>query len=237
VSFAIDPIRWISGAEHDHAVESVVGYVSRFTGAWFESVAGRTDPNQVTGEDIVAVSTLGTKVPAAATAWILGEGRPLITPLLSQVGTDPIWRQDEAVLVDPGSPLNRLWALLRSDACGWPDGEEGAKETAVTTGKLLAAKRPHLVPIFDEHVSMALGHRYGTYTQCWRTALLDDTTRTAAADLRVAAAEQNELAGGLSLLRVLGITIWMRQHGWMKVPPMHRPGWVAPVSRRERVAS
>ena len=73
-------------------------------------------------------------------------------------------------------------------------------------GKLLAAKRPHLVPIYDQRVSQALGpYPRHQYWACWRHALQDEAKREAVRSVGVDAG----LPATVSLLRILDIIIWM----------------------------
>lgn len=78
----------------------------------------------------------------------------------------------------------------------------------VTRSKLLARKRPHLVPIRDQHVLLALVDRdHGPFTQPLRDALASDD------ELIERLEELRQDRARLSLLRVLDIIVWMRAHG------------------------
>lgn len=69
--------------------------------------------------------------------------------------------------------------------------------------KLLARKRPHLLPILDSRVR----EFYGDTSEFWAplAAALRDANRRTAIDALVPNREER----GLSLLRVLDIAIWM----------------------------
>lgn len=81
----------------------------------------------------------------------------------------------------------------------------------VTRSKLLARKRPHLVPIRDQHVLRALlGADQGPLTAPLRSAL------ASAPSITERLAEIRELSGApatISDLRVLDVVVWMTVHG------------------------
>lgn len=118
-------------------------YRDRYTGSLFERLADTTEPDYFTAKDIVAVSMLSVNVPADVAVWLLlDEGREETHDLLRQIPVDlDIW--DAAQHIAPNSPLWRLWLLL--------SGQKGIGTTICS--KLLAAKRPRLVPIQDRVVN------------------------------------------------------------------------------------
>lgn len=83
---------------------------------------------------------------------------------------------------------------------------------AVTAGKLLAAKRPALIPIWDKHIARALGAPKGHF---W-LAMRDSLRSSAALVTEVAAEAQVDLTP----LRVVDIVVWMRQHGYQFDPEL-----------------
>ena len=113
-----------------------------FTGSKFEEIAGDEHPNEFTARDIVAVSMLSVKVPAAVSMWLLlGEGRDKTSELLKQIPASlDIWEAEEHLA--EGKPLWKLWEKLI--------GRHGVGDTI--SSKLLAAKRPRLAPIWDRVV-------------------------------------------------------------------------------------
>lgn len=114
-----------------------------------------------------------------------------------------IW--DPEVDLSHDGPAWRLWDAVR--AGGWPDHRGGMGPTK--TSKLLAAKRPHLIPIQDRVVTTALygRNRPVGYWRAWRERL----SGPAGEDLRNSAERLRDAvpaAAGLSVLRVLDIAIW-----------------------------
>lgn len=76
----------------------------------------------------------------------------------------------------------------------------------MTAGKLLHAKRPRLIPIFDQaRISKALstGHRH--FREAVWCALRDPEVRPKLRHLQASVAEADDL----SLLRILDIVVWM----------------------------
>lgn len=177
----------------------------RYTGRRFESLAGGGDrpetANRVTADDIVAVGMLGVTVPAEAAIQIL-EGRlgRELAVLLTEVPTGVALADDAAAdLVADGSPADRAWWLLnRCEDVGW-----------TIASKLLARKRPHLLPVYDRVVRCAVG-RPDRYWTPLHAALRADRGA-----LSHRLSELREAAGldrGTSLIRTLDVALWMRHH-------------------------
>lgn len=171
-----------------------------YTGAHFETIGHSsglpTEPTSITALDLVAVSMLSVNVPASASIRILGEDSAHISALLSHV-------PPELALVDaspdyflPDHPIGELWALLRSyDNVG-----------PTITSKLLARKRPLLVPIYDEVVR----HQYGIRDSRGFWAAMQRTIDEY--NLWEHAITLRKLAGLSSIvspLRIIDIVVWM----------------------------
>ncbi len=121
-----------------------------YTGRWFHVLADRDHPNEITARDVVAVSTLSVTVPARVLVWLLSDtGRDAVTKLLEDI-PDGVDLREGAELIAENSALRRLWSLLAS-AC-WPEPTAGNGMGRAKISKLLAAKRPCLVPILDSVV-------------------------------------------------------------------------------------
>jgi hypothetical protein len=88
------------------------------------------------------------------------------------------------------------------------------------TSKLLAAKRPHLLPVWDSVVAEALLGPKPTSTAWW--ALWQERLRGGDGDElrhKVDALIKNvPEARHLSVLRTVDIVIWMRDRGWQDAP-------------------
>ncbi|MFF8249961.1 DUF6308 family protein [Streptomyces griseus] len=172
-----------------------------FTGGRFEHLAGGGDRHQVanrfTAEDLIAVQTLSVTVPAPVALDLL-EG-PLgvqLSELLRGIPTGTDLAEAAASVVTDGSPAHQAWSLLVNQRnVGW-----------VIAGKLLARKRPRLLPAYDRVVRCALGRPPSFWTEL-RTALRerDGALHHRLLDLRRSAG----LPQTVSALRVADVAIWM----------------------------
>jgi hypothetical protein len=108
-----------------------------------------------------------------------------------------LWDEEAAGLIGKGGPADGLWRLLeRQDGAGW-----------VTAGKLLARKRPALIPVYDNVVRCAFGWPQNIWTALRNALRQDDGSfRAALDDLR----QQVGLPCQVTPLRVLDVAIWMR---------------------------
>jgi hypothetical protein len=171
-----------------------------YTGSRFESVAAlNTDPNTLGPADFVAVSMLSVMVPAEAALRLMGRDAAEISRRLAQISVDldivdadPAWLRGD-------SPAGQLWALLRR-------GRDGLGPT--TTSKLLAAKRPRLLPIWDSFVEEATGLDTNGYWEKFRYVLIDDD-RGMWDWLRCLRAEVPAVPATVSELRTFDVLLWM----------------------------
>ncbi|MBQ0850198.1 hypothetical protein J8N05_18545 [Streptomyces sp. BH-SS-21] len=175
--------------------------VVAFTGSRFEHLAGGGDrpevADRVTAEDLVAVQTLSVTVPASVALDIL-EG-PLgarLSGLLHAIPTDINMVDADADVVADDSPADQAWHLLRDQPdVGW-----------VIAGKLLARKRPRLLPVYDRVVRCAVG-RPSSFWLALHTALRENDVA-----LHRQLLELRQVAGvpeTVSVLRVCDVAVWM----------------------------
>ncbi len=183
-----------------------------YTGARFESLGGGGDRQDVadayTCDDLVAVSMLSVRVPGWVALKVLeGDLGRELTVQLKQIPTD-------VVLGSPGAagrlgneqPANIAWRLLRDEGrgsgkvrgIGW-----------VTVGKLLARKRPHLIPVYDGVVKCAVGRPPDFWI--WLHDMLRSDEGLLARRL-VDVGNAAKIPTGVSALRVLDVVLWMRHH-------------------------
>ncbi|MCL1899195.1 MAG: DUF6308 family protein [Promicromonosporaceae bacterium] len=126
------------------------GRGSDFNGAYFSHLGREwSEPkyfNRITASDIVAVSLLDTEIPAAASIALLGVDTEPIEELLAQIPVDlDLWNADDEH-IGGNSAAWKLWRHLRR----YP----GVGQT--TASKLMARKRPRLIPIYDAVVGQEL---------------------------------------------------------------------------------
>ena len=198
------PLPWFLGDRRAEAVRSLCEYMDSYTGRFFEQFAGQSDPNRFEPSDLVAVSCLAVNVPPAASAWLLlGEGRQQTGDLLKSIGQHGSTLQEEELAGNPSAL--ELWRLLLLHRDVGP----------TTASKLMAAKRPHLVPIYDSYVAAALlpeaiGPRWEWWAP-WQALLRGpeaDDLCAAVEDVRRAAADGGAPVEQLSILRIIDIVIW-----------------------------
>lgn len=201
---------------HPTSVDALRGYfgvgrpageVPRYTGGRFEFIAGGGDlpesANAITAGDLVAVQMLSVRVPREVTLDLL-EG-PLgraVAALLADI--DPsveLGTPEAAALLAKGSAADRAWRMLEDqDDMGW-----------VTSGKLLACKRPKLIPVYDRVVRCALGSAGLPSFWLWLNERFSDD-RGALSTLLAETRHAAGAADAVSPARALDVIVWMRHH-------------------------
>ncbi len=188
-------------ADGSYAKSSLEAYFFKyaFTGSSFETFRGN-DPDNFTAEDIVAVAMLSVNIPPAASRWILGDGQKTLNLLLQEI--------DKTLSID--SPMANLtkggtaWNLWKEVHGLWGIGETKAS-------KLLAAKRPFLFPIYDQHVAKALQLSPDNYWQPWQKFMCSENGQKSTKIVKQMADSLDK--PNLSPLRLFDIVIWMQRHG------------------------
>lgn len=169
-----------------------------YTGSHFDSLPA-TVADRVTADDIIAVACLSIHVPAAASVKVLEEQADEIAALLADVPrTDlqDIPFEDHDKLFGEGTAALALWRMLRN--------HKGVGQT--TASKLMARKRPGVIPIFDSVVGRVTGfpNADGTW-RAWHQALSRDAALTDG--LRIL--QKSAGLERVSLLRILDVVLWM----------------------------
>ena len=169
-----------------------------YTGAFFDSWAPQNriaDSNRFTADELVAITFLSVAVKAGAARELLVTRAGLFAELLDAVGPDRDL-VDEADGLTPDAPILLLEDELR--------GVTDVGRTIAT--KLMARKRPRLVPIYDVVIGRVL-NTVSTHRDPIREALRADSgaLHTRLLTIRSAAA----LPDDISALRVLDVISWM----------------------------
>lgn len=173
-----------------------------FTGSRFEHLAGGGDrpdvADRITAQDLIAVQTLSVTVPAPVALELL-EGRlgVCLSGMLSEIPAGLDMADADTTHLKPGSPAYRAWELLVAQhGVGW-----------VTAGKLLARKRPRLLPVYDDVVRCALGHPADFWLTLHAALRGDDrAVHRSLVTLRQVAG----IPETVSVLRVCDVAVWMR---------------------------
>ncbi|MER7762885.1 DUF6308 family protein [Streptomyces sp. NPDC097619] len=172
-----------------------------YSGGRFERLGGGGDREEIadrfTAEDLIAVQTLSVKVPAKVALGLLeGDLGGELSKLLALIPSDLDMVDAAASDLAVGSAADRAWRRL----CG----EHGV--AWVIAGKLLARKRPRLIPVYDRVVRCALGRPHAF----WPT--LHGALRADGGALHRHLLELRREAGvpeGVSALRVCDVAVWM----------------------------
>lgn len=210
------PLEAMKNISEDEAVQSLKEYFEvqsngrpLYTGSRFETLAGggSAEPNRITSSDLIAVSMLAVHVPAQAGLGILGPMSEKIERLLYRIPVDAkleeLTQAEYNQLLGEGSPAEDLWFLLRQKSDRWKVGQ-------TTASKILARKRPHLIPVYDSVVKKQTKlSGSGLQWQRWFDAFHSGEDGTLATDLR--SIREKSSQHHLSLIRVLDIVLWM--HG------------------------
>lgn len=176
------------------------------TGTRFDDWGGGGDSssnvNRIVADDLVAVSFLSVDIRGRAAIGLLETYADEVSGLLETIPADmDLWDADIDGLNSPDSPASELWALLR----GWKYGSWHVGPTRAS--KIMARKRPRLIPIFDSVVRPVMGLKDsgGSWT-AWHAALTDGSGLPERLEQirREADAPQS-----ISALRVMDIILWM----------------------------
>ncbi|MDQ6739300.1 MAG: DUF6308 family protein, partial [Actinomycetota bacterium] len=196
---------------HSYFNESTITGQTR-TGSHFEAWGGGGDrtavANTLTDQDIVAVSFLGMRIKGEAAYGLLETHKERITKLLSEIPADidlaSLSASDAQEFIASGtSAASRLWGVFRNtDGVKWGVG-------ATKASKLLARKRPRLIPIYDSVIDRVtqLGRTPRTQWTDWHAALTQSDLPEQVEEIR----RQSGIEEPISELRVMDVVLWM--HG------------------------
>lgn len=172
-----------------------------YTGRGFERFAGGGDAesvrDQVTPEDVLSLTFLSITdgLPGVAIDATVTYAEQ-ISALLRQIPADLAMHDAAWGTYADGSAATELWRLLCS--CG-------GKHRPITANKLLARKRPHLLPVYDSQVEALLGKPENFWACLWTWFARDSRRVTTLAELRGEAGGIDDI----SLLRCLDVILWM----------------------------
>lgn len=174
-------------------------------GSHFETLGGGGDSAHakygITSYDILSLSCMSMEIKARPMLKLLeGDEGSQMAALLEQIPSDVDLSGAPKAILARDSAAWKAWDLLRGTGFG-PSG----------TSKLLARKRPRLIPVLDSVVRCAMGLPSAPVDDWkWAWGIWNDTNYDVAAHVRAiqdAATHHPDIAN-LSLLRVLDIVIW-----------------------------
>jgi hypothetical protein len=171
-----------------------------YTGNQFHRLGGGGDvgtaANIISPTDLVAVSLLDVTVPGKAALDILGPLGQRVTELLTDIPTSVALEDSDESLIASGSPADVLWHELQS--------LEGMGPTIVS--KVMARKRPRLIPIFDSVLKEALLPTEKSYWSRMRNELRQSEISSRLREIR----SESGVGPEIPLLRILDVCVWMR---------------------------
>ncbi|MFJ5861806.1 DUF6308 family protein [Pseudarthrobacter sp. NPDC092439] len=214
----------LSEGNEEQAARLLAAYYRRlpdglpaYTGSYFNSWAGGGDSSDnadtITADDLIAVSFLSVDIPGEAAIGLLDTHKGKISRLLKAIPTDrdmaDVSVGEFQSMFGEDSAATELWHVLR----GRDTGRWGVGETRAS--KIMARKRPRLIPIYDSVVGPLMGLHGNSKGQwaTWHAAFIEDPGLTER--LRTIY-NLSGVKDFLSDVRVLDIVLWM--HG--KQPPV-----------------
>jgi len=192
----------------DQAASLVTAYFDQsrgFAGTTFDTV-GENPPGAFTRDDLLALSCLGEHVPPATLRWVMSrEGQLDLSRLLVGIPVEVSLGADGDELAFEAAGV--AWTFL--------SGGDHAGVGEVIAGKLLARKRPRLVPIIDRVVRRVVDAPAFGYWDVFREFM-----RLGPNLLRIDELRRGADAEGVSDLRILDAAVWMRGSGSKFVYPV-----------------
>lgn len=201
---AIERIKSAIGAPE--TVDEITDYLTSYSGRHFETLGGGGNrpetADRVVADDILAVAMLSVVIPPDVVVLVLERRGAELSALLSQIPACADLRDasDEELTQGPSA---QLWKLLASMNDNTDDSNRW-----VTAGKLLARKRPRLVPVFDRLVKDLVKPPEGEWWLTARDAMLDPAIAQRLRQLRVEA----DVGAQVTTLRLLDIALWQAAH-------------------------
>lgn len=201
----------------DQAVAKLRAYFSPlggtndgYTGGVFDSfdpsATRAATTNVFTGDDVVAVTLLSVQLSGRAAVELLERQWSRFSALLEDVGPDRDLVDVEST-APADFPAHRLAQALRELPAVGP----------TIASKLMARKRPRLIPIYDTVVNTHLLHGTGKLWEPLRLALREDDARLHHHLLQLRATAG--LGEHISAIRILDVLAWMDGKGYADPPP------------------
>ena len=181
---------------------------ARYSGAYFERIGGGGDredaANQFTAEDLLAVTMLSVRIEGYHALEVLHYQARELNGLLAQIPLG-ISLQDPGAgaLIAEGGPAWKLWGMI----CGIEPRPESNRIGPVAAGKLLARKRPDLLPVYDSRIKKVLNRP--RIDNRWWHDLRGELVNGQGLVQELESVRKRASAGHMSLLRVFDVMCWM----------------------------
>lgn len=178
-----------------------------YTGSHFESLEAYNNPeDRITASDLYAVATLNTPIRRKASMGILiteaeelnGHIAQITSKKLGSLSPDEFKKH-----LGPDSAALQLWNALRRKS---KPTDEKWNVGPTRASKIMARKRPHLIPISDSVIHRVLDQTSSKYDwKLWWEAL----STNGGLERRAEALRTEIKRPELSTLRVFDIVLWM----------------------------
>lgn len=180
----------------------------RYSGAYFDKLGGRGDRkdavNQFTAEDLLAVTLLSVRIEGYHALEILCNRANELNGLLAEIpATIPLCAPKAKEHIRATGPAWRLWEAI----CDIEPRPEGNRIGPVAAGKLLARKRPELLPVYDSRIKKVLGRP--RVDKRWWHDLHHELTANQGFVQELESVRPRVGADHMSLLRVFDVMCWM----------------------------
>jgi hypothetical protein len=200
---------WLSDDHFECAVSLLSGYLEGFRGREFDVLARTTDPFVIEPNDLRAVRRLSVGFPRSFVECLEQEkSKRYVHAILQQIPTGVLLEdlscEEYGRLLAPGSVASNAWRELANCM-----KQAGSRNPYVAASKLLAAKRPGLLPLEDSLVRKALKTKRRDIWRVIHCLLRDPVILKGLKKLRRAV----PAARGLTLDRILDIVAWRKGRG------------------------
>jgi hypothetical protein len=173
---------------------------ARYSGAHFERIGGGGDRPEAACQ----FTMLSVRIEGYHALEVLCYQASELNDLLTQIPPGIALQDPRAeALIAEGGPAWKLWDMI----CDIEPRPESHRIGPVAAGKLLARKRPHLLPVYDSRIKKVL-KRPRIDNRWWhdlRDQLIND--RNLVRELE--SVHDRAGAGHMSLLRVFDVMCWM----------------------------
>ncbi|MER6357156.1 DUF6308 family protein [Streptomyces sp. NPDC001634] len=206
--------------DDENAVHLLVEYFTRrrsrgdlfYSGAHFERLGGGGDAEHVADRfdtnDLVAITMLSVSLEPHGAINLLTDPDGHWTQLLSLIPRDA--RLEDAgsdAFVAEGGPAWELWERLADK--NHPNKPDGSGP--VIAGKLLARKRPHLIPIYDIRVKQLFQRPKNDHSFWAALAAALRADNGTFYDQLVSLRDKAGIGEDIGVLRVFDVIAWMHQ--------------------------
>ncbi|WP_328625630.1 DUF6308 family protein [Streptomyces sp. NBC_00353] len=217
IELKIPEIYW----DEEKGVRLLVEYFTRrrsrgdlfYSGAHFERVGGGGDAQHVAdrfdSNDLVAITTLSVSLEPHGAINLLTDPDGHWARLLSLIPRDArLENPGSDALIAEGGPAWELWERLAGSK-QHPSKPDGSGP--VVAGKLLARKRPHLIPIYDVRIKQLFERPKKDHSFWAALAAALRADNGALHNQLVRLRDKAAIGEDIGVLRVFDVIAWMYQ--------------------------